>query len=149
MQIENFNFKTGHVEVAEDMNKKGIVRLREFQKPFYVFGKTREKIKFLKRNDVVSVIKKNGSDFNWLLFPQKAITTFTADGSQKKYIWLASIETKYNNGFYATIGNKRVFFNTEKEVQEGESVLIEMFENNHPVFIQNCYCVIPNKVYRC
>lgn len=148
MQIENFDLKTGHVAIAEQTDKKGIVRLKEYQKPFYVFGKTKEKIKSLKRNDVVSIIKRQDLKINWLLMPQKPLTVYTADGSRKKYIWLVTVETKYSNGFYAMLGNERVFLNTDMDVKEGDNIIVILHEDNHPTFIQNCYCVIPNNLYK-
>lgn len=149
MQIENFVFKTGHVEIAEENDKKGIVRLKEYKNPFYVFGKTKDKVKGLKRDDVISVIRRKDLKFNWLMFPKKTLTLFTADGSQKKYLWLTTVEETYSNGFYATIGSKRVFFNSNEDVKAAEPVFIEIKEGNFPVFIQNCYCIVPNKIYRC
>lgn len=147
MQIENFNFKKGHIQVAEETSKKGIIRLKEYDKPFYVFGKTKEKIKELKEGDVVSIIKKDGVNFNWLLPLHKSVTLYTPDGSQKKYIWLTKVEERYENGFFAQIGNRRIFFNTNKELKKGDNVFVELFEHNQPTFIGNYCCVVPNNIY--
>ena len=146
MQIENFNIKIGRVENAESTEKKGMLRLKEYKKPFYFFGKSKLRLKELNKDEFIAVVRKD--KFNWFLFPNKCQVMFSSDGSQKKYLWFTSVEEKYQNGFFARVGNKRIFFNSEEDVKIGEWLLIEINEDNFPTYVEQSFCMIPNNLYR-
>lgn len=143
MQIENFDFKIGEIEAIENRTEKSIVRLKEYREPFLFYGKTKDYFRSKMKGEVICVIRKRESRYNWILLPSKPLGVYTPDGSSKKDIYFIKVQEKYNNGFFADIRYSRVFIKTQVRVGDYAVVVSDgvIKEKNGILFIE------PENVY--